>query len=224
MAGIFYSNCSILTTGCTLYDDGPMTVIVNDGYYSDGTNCFTVSNGVIIDYIGCGPLPTSTPTVTPTSTPTATPTSTPTSTSTPTATPTSTPTATPTSTPTVTPTATSTPTTTNNLILINQSSAAYIEGVTPAFYLYGFSYPVSPSVTETADQGGWSSSITVTTTGSGNVTLTKNGVLVDCANVSGTNQPFILNNNGPNNIPNGGQATFGAGDVMRIILNDGACS
>lgn len=202
MAGIFYSNCSILTTGCTLYDDGPMTVIVNDGYYSDGTNCFTVSNGVIIDYIGCGPLPTSTPTVTPTSTPTATPTSTPT----------------------VTPTATSTPTTTNNLILINQSSAAYIEGVTPAFYLYGFSYPVSPSVTETADQGGWSSSITVTTTGSGNVTLTKNGVLVDCANVSGTNQPFILNNNGPNNIPNGGQATFGAGDVMRIILNDGACS
>lgn len=45
MAGTYYSNCSTLSTsGCFLYTDSNLTP-ASDGYYSNGTNCFTVSGG-----------------------------------------------------------------------------------------------------------------------------------------------------------------------------------
>lgn len=56
----YYSNCSTLTTGCSLYTDTNGTV-APDGYYSDGVNCYH--------------LTTATPTPTPSHTQTPTPTS-----------------------------------------------------------------------------------------------------------------------------------------------------
>lgn len=41
----YYSNCTVLIIGCILYLDSSGTTVVPNGYYSDGTNCYTVSNG-----------------------------------------------------------------------------------------------------------------------------------------------------------------------------------
>lgn len=67
MASIYYySNCSSLTTGCFLYDDSGLTTPVSNGYYSDGTNCFTVTggNGEITSISACTTTTTSTTTTT----------------------------------------------------------------------------------------------------------------------------------------------------------------
>ena len=62
---IFYSTGSTLTTGVILYKNSACTTIVDNGAYSDGTNCFTVSgsNGAISTISACAtPTPTPTPT------------------------------------------------------------------------------------------------------------------------------------------------------------------
>lgn len=38
----YYSSCSSLSVGCYLYNNTCLTSPVAPGYYSDGTNCFTV--------------------------------------------------------------------------------------------------------------------------------------------------------------------------------------
>jgi hypothetical protein len=45
MGSILYSNCSTITTGCYIYNDIYKTSPVNNGYYSDGTNCYDVQWG-----------------------------------------------------------------------------------------------------------------------------------------------------------------------------------
>lgn len=45
MANYYYSNCSTITVGCYLYTNTGLTTPVSNGYYSDGTNCFTVTGG-----------------------------------------------------------------------------------------------------------------------------------------------------------------------------------
>lgn len=45
MAGTFYSNCSSLSIGCYLYTNYARTNPVIDGYFSDGTTCYTVTGG-----------------------------------------------------------------------------------------------------------------------------------------------------------------------------------
>jgi len=104
-----------LVTGCTIYTDISCSLPATSGFYSDvpngGSNCYTVSDGVITLISVCqSPTPTPTNTETPTPTQTETPTQTPTNTETPTQTqtPTNTSTQTPTNTP--TPTNTETPT------------------------------------------------------------------------------------------------------------------
>lgn len=109
----FSSTCSVLTTGCILYEDTTNTIPVPNGFYSDGSSCYEVNSGItpfiageIIFAQSCVPTPT--PTTSPTPTPTNT--ATPTPTTSPTPTPSSTPGVTPTSTPTGTPGPTPTPT------------------------------------------------------------------------------------------------------------------
>jgi hypothetical protein len=45
MAIYYNSNCSTLSAGCYLYNGPGLTNPVSNGYYSDGTNCFTVTGG-----------------------------------------------------------------------------------------------------------------------------------------------------------------------------------
>lgn len=45
MAIFYNSNCSTLSTGCFLYNGPGLTNPVADGYYSDGSNCYTVTGG-----------------------------------------------------------------------------------------------------------------------------------------------------------------------------------
>ena len=46
MAGnVTYSNCSPIIAGCYLYNDIYKTSPVTSGYYSDETNCYTVTSG-----------------------------------------------------------------------------------------------------------------------------------------------------------------------------------
>jgi hypothetical protein len=118
----------------------PLTDVVPDGYYSNGTAWFQVTGGLgevtSSDPNGCEELVTPTPTPTNTETPTNTPTNTPTptNTETPTNTPTNTGTptitTTPTSTGTPTPTQTPTPTTNRNLIIVNNSTTNEVVSVT----------------------------------------------------------------------------------------------
>ena len=42
MGSILYSNCSTITTGCFIYNDIFKTSPASNGYYSDGTSCYTV--------------------------------------------------------------------------------------------------------------------------------------------------------------------------------------
>jgi hypothetical protein len=76
MASIIYSNCSSLTLGCTLYTTSELTSIVDNGYYSDGVNCYTVSGGVITYFGTCGTTTSSTTSTSTTSTSTSSTTST----------------------------------------------------------------------------------------------------------------------------------------------------
>lgn len=107
----------------------PLTDVVPDGYYSNGTAWFQVTGGLgevtSSDPNGCEelvtPTPTPTNTETPTQTVTPTQTPTPTNTETPTGTPTNTPTVTPTNTETSTPTPTATQA--YNTVLINATSS-----------------------------------------------------------------------------------------------------
>ena len=97
-----------LTTGCTIYTDASCSIPAVSGFYSDvangGSNCYTVSGGVITLVSVCpSPTPTSTTTQTVTPTPSSTDTPTPTPTQTPTQTETETPTPTNTPTQTLTP-------------------------------------------------------------------------------------------------------------------------
>jgi hypothetical protein len=45
MALTIYSQCSTITTGCFLYSNNILTTAVNNGYYSNGTDCYTVTGG-----------------------------------------------------------------------------------------------------------------------------------------------------------------------------------
>lgn len=45
MAIYYNSNCSSLSVGCYLYNGPGLTNPVANGYYSDGTNCYTVTGG-----------------------------------------------------------------------------------------------------------------------------------------------------------------------------------
>lgn len=53
MAVYIYSNCSTIITGCRLYTDSCLTTPVTDGYYSDLTNYFVVSGGLISSSSSC---------------------------------------------------------------------------------------------------------------------------------------------------------------------------
>lgn len=55
MAIFYNSNCSTLGIGCYLYNGPGLTNPVSDGYYSDGSNCYTVTggNGYISDTSVC---------------------------------------------------------------------------------------------------------------------------------------------------------------------------
>jgi hypothetical protein len=44
-ASYVYSSCNPVTTGCYLYTDPCLGTAASNGYYSDGTNCFTVTSG-----------------------------------------------------------------------------------------------------------------------------------------------------------------------------------
>jgi hypothetical protein len=69
----FYSQCSPIIVGCTLYSDNPLTTPVVDNYYSDGTFCYQVfgGNGVVIAKTSCDDYFTTTTSTTTTSTSTA---------------------------------------------------------------------------------------------------------------------------------------------------------
>jgi hypothetical protein len=54
MAIYLYSNCSTIITGCRLYTDSCLTTPVSNGFYSNGTNYFTVSSGLISSSSVCG--------------------------------------------------------------------------------------------------------------------------------------------------------------------------
>lgn len=110
----YYTNCNPekLNIGCSLYEDKEHTSPAQDGFYSNGDDCYTVNAkltpfvaGLIIGINECNSFifPTPTPTVSSTQTPIPTSTPTPTPTATvvaPTPTPTPTPTISPTPTPT----------------------------------------------------------------------------------------------------------------------------
>jgi hypothetical protein len=49
----FYSNCSSLTAGCRICRDAHLFNPVEDSIYSDGTSCYTTSNGIITDIGPC---------------------------------------------------------------------------------------------------------------------------------------------------------------------------
>lgn len=54
MAGTYYSNCSTISGGCTLFNDACLSSPVGAGYYSNGTNCFqTNSSGYIVNVTSC---------------------------------------------------------------------------------------------------------------------------------------------------------------------------
>ncbi len=44
-ASYVYSSCNPITTGCYLYTDACLGTAASTGYYSDGTDCFTVTSG-----------------------------------------------------------------------------------------------------------------------------------------------------------------------------------
>lgn len=48
MAQFYNSNCSVLNVGCYLYEGPGLTNPAPNGFYSDGTNCYTVTGGGII--------------------------------------------------------------------------------------------------------------------------------------------------------------------------------
>jgi hypothetical protein len=45
MSANYNSNCSTLSVGCYLYSGPGLTNPVSNGYYSDGSNCYTVTGG-----------------------------------------------------------------------------------------------------------------------------------------------------------------------------------
>jgi hypothetical protein len=48
-----FTPCSSLAAGCTLYKDVKLSIVVDNGYYGDGTSVYTVSAGVITAVSGC---------------------------------------------------------------------------------------------------------------------------------------------------------------------------
>ena len=57
-----YTNCSTLTVGCNLYTNSAKTIEAVNGFYSDGTFCYTVLNGAITNIASCTSTTTSTTT------------------------------------------------------------------------------------------------------------------------------------------------------------------
>jgi hypothetical protein len=57
-----YTNCSTLTVGCNLYTNSAKTIQAANGFYSDGTFCYTVLNGAITNIASCTSTTTSTTT------------------------------------------------------------------------------------------------------------------------------------------------------------------
>jgi len=109
MAQQTFTDCFTLAVGCILYTSNSGTTPVAAGYYSNGTDCYTVNSSGVITSIGV--CPTSTTTTTAPTTTTSTSTSTTTTTAPTTTTSTSTSTTTTTAAPTTTTSTTSTSTT-----------------------------------------------------------------------------------------------------------------
>jgi len=203
----------------------PLTNVVPNGFYSNGTDWYQVSGGLgqitTADPNGCLEIPTQTPTNTATNTPTPSVTVTNTPTNTPSKTPTQTPTPTQTSTPIVSPTPTTTPTPTptpyRNMFFSNSSSGSEITGFTGSFTsLLSFSFPVTGPPSVNAFHGPITDSvdtIEVYVTGGTNVkvVIAKNGV--------GISEEF-------GTAPFTSQYTFNTNltenDQLAIYLNDGA--
>lgn len=55
MESCFYTICNPIIVGCKLYQDNLANTPVINGFYSDGTNCFSVSGGTVISISACGP-------------------------------------------------------------------------------------------------------------------------------------------------------------------------
>jgi hypothetical protein len=145
----------------------PLTDVVPNGFYSNGTAWFQVTGGLgqitSSDPNGCANLPTPTPTPTNTSTVTNTPTVTPSPTTTLTSTPTQTPT------PSVTPEV-------YNLILTNSATtnasiAFFFDSVSDPIPLTNAtqSLPVTSGQTLSADFGPTSTGVNIGVTGSGTI-------------------------------------------------------
>ena len=51
---ILYSRCTILEIDCTVFSDTGLSVIPQNRFYSDGTYCYGVTDGVIVSKALCG--------------------------------------------------------------------------------------------------------------------------------------------------------------------------
>lgn len=49
----FFTTCTVLTTGCLLYQENPGINLVINGFYSDSINCYQVVNGAITSINSC---------------------------------------------------------------------------------------------------------------------------------------------------------------------------
>ena len=53
MESCFYTLCNPIEIGCKLYQNNLATILVDNGYYSNGNNCFNVSGGTVIEITVC---------------------------------------------------------------------------------------------------------------------------------------------------------------------------
>lgn len=49
----FYTTCNSLALGCKLYQENTAITVVPNGFYSDGTICYEVLDGVIVNVTNC---------------------------------------------------------------------------------------------------------------------------------------------------------------------------
>ncbi len=53
MTSCFYTTCNPIIVNCKLYTTNAATAFVADGYYSDGTNCYQVTGGIVQTITPC---------------------------------------------------------------------------------------------------------------------------------------------------------------------------
>lgn len=58
MESCFYTICDPIIVGCKLFQNNLATIPVTNGYFSDGSNCYQVSGGTVIDISTCPDTPT----------------------------------------------------------------------------------------------------------------------------------------------------------------------